>query len=60
MQKSRIGLPNLEKTFDTIVEAFVFFDRDHDGFVTKEELVGAIKDTNLEKGGNVGVERFGE
>lgn len=59
MQISRIGLPNLEKTFDTIVEAFLFFDQDHDGFITKEELVGAINDATL-KGRNVGLERFGE
>ena len=29
-QKSRIGLPELEKTFETIVDAFVFFDKDRD------------------------------
>lgn len=60
-QKSRIGLPQLETTFDTIVEAFVFFDRDKDGYVSKDELVGAINEISPGKqGARIGMQRFGE
>ena len=60
-QKSRIGLAQLESTFDTIVEAFVFFDRDHDGFITKDEFVGAINEAAPGKeGAEIGVQRFGK
>ncbi|KAG0557661.1 hypothetical protein KC19_11G147500 [Ceratodon purpureus] len=59
--KSRIGLAQLESTFDTIVEAFVFFDRDHDGFITKDEFVGAINEAAPGKeGAEIGVQRFEE
>jgi calcium-binding protein CML len=53
-------LPKLESTFDTIVEAFVFFDRDHDGFVSKDELVASINEASPGKeGAKIGVQRFG-
>jgi len=61
IHKSRIGLPQLETTFDTIVEAFVFFDRDKDGYVSKDELVGAINEISPGKqGARIGMQRFEE
>jgi calcium-binding protein CML len=60
-QKSRIGLPQLEATFDTIVEAFVFFDRNKDGYVSKEDLVDAINRSSPgRQGDKIGLERFEE
>ncbi len=60
-QKSRIGLPQLEATFDTIVEAFVFFDRNKDGYVSKEDLVDAINRSSPgRQGDKIGLERFGK
>ncbi|CAM6081941.1 unnamed protein product [Calypogeia fissa] len=41
-QHSKIGLPQLEATFDTIVQAFVFFDANGDGYISKEEIIQSI------------------
>lgn len=54
-------MAKLESTFDTIVEAFLFFDRDHDGFVSKDELIRVINEASPGKeGAKIGVQRFGE
>lgn len=60
-QKSRIGLPELEATFDTIVDAYLYFDKDKDGYVSKAEIVSAINESSSGKKGNdqIGVKRFG-
>lgn len=61
LQRSRIGLPQLEATFDTIVEAFVFFDRNKDGYVSKDELVYVINEASPgRQGEKIGMQRFGE
>eukprot|EP00249_Psilotum_nudum_P013749 c24487_g1_i2 orf=496-1161(-) len=60
---SRIGLPELESTFDTIVDAFIFFDKDGDGYVSKKEIVLAINDASPGRrgaGDRIGVKRFEE
>jgi Ca2+-binding EF-hand superfamily protein len=59
-QKSAIGLPDLEATFDEIVEAFVFFDRNKDGYVSKKEMIYAINEASPgRQGSKIGVQRFG-
>ncbi|EFJ12275.1 hypothetical protein SELMODRAFT_425580 [Selaginella moellendorffii] len=61
--KSRIGLPDLEWSFETIEDAFVFFDKNGDGYVTKEEMIESIHEsshaTNTQQD-SIGVERFEE
>ncbi|KAJ7537289.1 hypothetical protein O6H91_12G106700 [Diphasiastrum complanatum] len=60
--KSRIGLPKLETTFETIVDAFVFFDKDGDGFVSKKEMMLGMNESGVSdsSSGNIGIKRFEE
>ncbi|KAL2630772.1 hypothetical protein R1flu_015458 [Riccia fluitans] len=59
--KTRIGLPELEATFETIVEAFVFFDSNGDGYVSKNELVTSINQaTPGRQSDKIGLRRFEE
>ncbi|KAA8523497.1 hypothetical protein F0562_009920 [Nyssa sinensis] len=44
--KSRMGMPDLEATFETLVDAFVFLDKNKDGYVSKSEMVQAINETD--------------
>ncbi|XP_058093634.1 probable calcium-binding protein CML22 isoform X2 [Magnolia sinica] len=47
---SRMGLPQLEATFDTIVEAFLFLDNNRDGKLNKNDMVRALNGASpLEK-----------
>lgn len=49
-QTSKMGSPQLEATFDTIVEAFMFLDKNGDGKLNKKEMVKALNDASpLEK-----------
>lgn len=61
MKESAIGLPDLEATFDEIAEAFVFFDRNKDGYVSKKEMIWAINEASPSgrHGHRIGVQRFG-
>lgn len=61
VKKSAIGLPDLEATFDEIAEAFVFFDRNKDGYVSKKEMIWAINEASPSgrHGHRIGVQRFG-
>ncbi|XP_026387963.1 probable calcium-binding protein CML21 isoform X3 [Papaver somniferum] len=43
---SRMGSPELEATFDTIVEAFMFLDKNGDGKLNKEEMVMALNEAS--------------
>ncbi|CAI0436813.1 unnamed protein product [Linum tenue] len=43
---SNMGSPELEATFDTIVEAFLFLDKNGDGKLNKKDLVNALNDTS--------------
>ncbi|KAK9152281.1 hypothetical protein Syun_010590 [Stephania yunnanensis] len=60
--RSRLGLPNLEATFETLVNAFVFLDKNKDGYVSKNEMVEAINETTAgeRSSGRIAMRRFGE
>ncbi|OVA19695.1 EF-hand domain [Macleaya cordata] len=60
--KSRMGLPNLEATFETLVDAFVFLDKNKDGCVSKSEMVHAINETTSgeRSSGRIAMKRFEE
>ncbi|KAK4278217.1 hypothetical protein QN277_016092 [Acacia crassicarpa] len=60
--KSRIGMPNLEATFETLVDAFVFLDKNKDGCVSKNEMVEAINETTSgeRSSGRIAMKRFEE
>ena len=59
-QKRRLGLPQLEVTFDRIAD--VFFDKDGDGYVSKKEIVEAIGQASpgSRHASKIGIKRFGE
>ncbi|XP_054799772.1 probable calcium-binding protein CML21 [Prosopis cineraria] len=60
--KSRIGMPNLEATFETLVDTFVFLDKNKDGYVSKNEMVQAINETTTgeRSSGRIAMKRFEE
>lgn len=60
--KSRMGLPNLEVTFETLVDAFVFLDKNKDGYVSRNEMVQAINETTSgeRSSGRIAMRRFEE
>ncbi|KAF7831227.1 putative calcium-binding protein CML21 [Senna tora] len=60
--KSRIGMPNLEATFETLVDTFVFLDKNMDGYVSKNEMVQAINETTSgeRSSGRIAMKRFEE
>ncbi|CAL5335467.1 unnamed protein product [Camellia sinensis] len=61
-QKSRMGMPNLEATFEMLVDAFVFLDKNKDGYVSKSEMIQAINDTTSGElsSGRIALKRFEE
>ncbi|GMJ10459.1 hypothetical protein like AT4G26470 [Hibiscus trionum] len=58
--KSRMGMPNLEATFETFVNAFVFLDKNKDGFVSKNEMAQAINESVERSTGKIAIKRFEE
>ncbi|KAJ9568156.1 hypothetical protein OSB04_004122 [Centaurea solstitialis] len=62
--KSRLGIPDLEATFETLVESFVFLDSNRDGHVSKNEMVRAIEETrsggHSDSDGQIAMKRFEE
>nr|DAD24240.1 TPA_asm: hypothetical protein HUJ06_025703 [Nelumbo nucifera] len=58
--KSKMGFPNLEATFETLVDAFVFLDKNRDGYVSKNEMVQAINETTSgeRSSGRIAMKRF--
>ncbi|KAL0353449.1 UNVERIFIED_CONTAM: putative calcium-binding protein CML21 [Sesamum angustifolium] len=60
--KSRMGMLNLEATFETLVDAFVFLDKNKDGYVSKNEMVDAINETTSgeRSSGRIAMKRFEE
>ncbi|KAK6947151.1 EF-hand domain [Dillenia turbinata] len=60
--KSRMGMPTLEATFETLVDAFVFLDKNKDGHVSKNEMIQAITETTTgeRSSGRIAVKRFEE
>ncbi|PON47207.1 Parvalbumin [Parasponia andersonii] len=60
--KLKTALPNLEATFETLVDAFVFLDKNKDGYVSKSEMVEAINETTSgeRSSGRIAMKRFEE
>lgn len=58
--KSRMGMPDLEATFETLVDAFVFLDKNKDGYVSKGEMIQAIDETGERASGRIALKRFEE
>lgn len=58
--KSRMGMPDLEATFETLVNAFVFLDKNKDGYVSKNEMIHAINETGERSSGRIAMKRFEE
>ncbi|XP_059442490.1 probable calcium-binding protein CML21 [Corylus avellana] len=60
--KSHMGMPNLEATFETLVDAFVFLDKNKDGYVSKSEMVHAINENTSGEysSGQIAMKRFEE
>lgn len=54
-------MPKLEATFETLVDAFVFLDKNKDGYVSKSEMVQAINETTSgeRSSGRIAMKRFG-
>jgi calcium-binding protein CML len=57
-----MGLGDLEAAFETLVDAFVFLDKNKDGYVSKDEMIQAINETigGERSSGRIGMRRFGE
>lgn len=60
--KLKVAMPNLETTFETLVDAFVFLDKNKDGYVSKSEMVEAINETTSgeRSSGRIAMKRFEE
>ncbi|KAL7143024.1 hypothetical protein ABFS83_08G163300 [Erythranthe nasuta] len=60
--KSQMGMPNLKATFETLVDTFVFLDKNKDGYVSKSEMVDAINETTSgeRSSGRIAMKRFEE
>ncbi|GKV36467.1 hypothetical protein SLE2022_020420 [Rubroshorea leprosula] len=58
--KSRMGMPSLESTFETLVDTFVFLDKNNDGYVSKAEMVQAINESGERSSGRIAIKRFEE
>ncbi|XP_039057247.1 probable calcium-binding protein CML21 [Hibiscus syriacus] len=58
--KSKMGVPNLEATFETLVDAFVLLDKNKDGYVSKNEMVQAISESGEHSSGPIATKRFEE
>lgn len=60
--ESHMGFPELEATFDTLINAFVFLDKNRDGYVSKSEMVDAINETTSgeRSSGRIAMRRFEE
>jgi calcium-binding protein CML len=60
--KSKLGSPDLEATFEILVDTFVFLDKNQDGHVSKNEMVHAINETTSgeRSSGRIAMKRFEE
>lgn len=54
-------MPKLEETFESLVDAFVFLDKNKDGYVSKSEMISAINETTSgeRSSGRIAMRRFG-
>lgn len=61
IKSARIGIPDLEATFETLVDSFVFLDKNKDGYVSKSEMVHAINESTSgeRSSGRIAMKRFG-
>ena len=57
-----MGLGNLESTFETLVDAFVFLDKNKDGYVSNDEMIKAIHESipGERSSSRIAMKRFGE
>lgn len=55
-------LLHLQEAFNTIADAFVFFDKNKDGYVTRKEMVQTLNEASpvQETAGDIAVKRFQE
>lgn len=55
-------MPDLEATFEILLDAFVFLDKNKDGYVSKNEMVDAINETTSgeRSSGRIAMKRFGQ
>lgn len=60
VKKTRVEMPKLEATFETLVDAFVFLDKNKDGYVSKSEMVHATNESGERSSGRIGLKRFGQ
>uniref|UniRef100_A0A5B7BV85 Putative calcium-binding protein CML21 isoform X2 n=1 Tax=Davidia involucrata TaxID=16924 RepID=A0A5B7BV85_DAVIN len=62
MKFNEFIVPNLEATFETLVDTFVFLDKNKDGYVSKSEMVQAINETTTgeRSSGRIAMKRFEE
>ncbi|KAM7251880.1 hypothetical protein ACFE04_023763 [Oxalis oulophora] len=58
--KTKLGMPKLEATFETLVDAFVFLDKNKDGSVSKNEMIEAINESGERSSGRIAMKRFEE
>lgn len=60
--KSRMGLADLEATFETLLDAFAFLDKNKDGYVSRDEMTKAINETigGERSSGRIAMKRFEE
>lgn len=56
-----MGLADLEATFETLLDAFAFLDRNKDGYVSRDEMTEAINETigGERSSGRIAMKRFG-
>ncbi|XP_020276956.1 probable calcium-binding protein CML21 isoform X2 [Asparagus officinalis] len=57
-----MGFPDLQATFETLVNTFVFLDKNRDGYVSRTEMVQAINETTTgeRSSGRIAMKRFEE
>ncbi|KAJ0103261.1 hypothetical protein Patl1_03687 [Pistacia atlantica] len=55
-----MGMPKLEATFETLVDAFVFLDKNKDGYVSRNEMAQAISESGERSSGGIVMKRFEE
>lgn len=53
-------MPKLEATFETLVDAFVFLDKNKDGYVSRNELAQAISEPGERSSARIVIKRFGQ
>lgn len=52
-------MPKLEATFETLVDAFVFLDKNKDGYVSRSEMTQAVTESGEGSTGRIAIKRFG-